>query len=76
MNPFTNDVSQRRSGSDLVKLLEAPDKNPDKFNIEDVLKLGHNFVSVASKANPITITNKALNPLVKATLGDEVLEKN
>ena len=75
MNPFTNDVSQRRSGSDLVKLLEAPDKNPDKFNIEDVLKLGHNFVSVASKANPITVTNKALNPLVKATLGDEVLEK-
>lgn len=51
MNPFTNDVSQRRSGSDLVKLLESPDKNPDKFNIEDVLKLGHNFVSVASKAN-------------------------
>lgn len=75
MNLFTNDVSQRRSGSDLVKLLEAPDKNPDKFNIEDVLKLGHNFVSVASKANPITVTNKALNPLVKATLGDEVLEK-
>ena len=75
MNPFTNDVSQRRSGSDLVKLLESPDKNPDKFNIEDVLKLGHNFVSVASKANPITVTNKALNPLVKATLGDEVLEK-
>ena len=75
MNPFENDVSNRHFGSDLVKLLEQPDSNPDAFNLEDVLKGLHGGVRAVSKLNPVSIANKTLiNPITKAALGDDALE--